>query len=96
MEWQVRDHDNTISLIREGTENLYVSNTEIMTELEGYSIESIVSVLVACNADMDTTAIIECSASNGLCVDGSVGYQRAQFTARNNFTTQFFLEEVKL
>ena len=73
-------------------EDFNITNTQIVTEIEQFNIESLVSVLIIC----DTADITEvwCSASNDVCPTDAIGYQRAMFDVEGNFSVEVFFEEV--
>lgn len=85
-----------VSQITEDTEGFIITNTQIVTKLEGYNIRSLVSILTACDANLTFQSVpaIECTARNGLCVYDAVGYQIARFQIVDNFSIEVFMKEV--
>lgn len=93
IEWFARRGD-TEDRIENGTDNFILSNTTVTTNFLRYDIESVVSILIGCEADLDDVTSITCLAGNGLCVNDSVGFQQARFDLTNNLTTSLALAEV--
>ena len=85
-------YDNESQILLPIGEDVNITDTQVVTEIDQFTIESLVSVLIIC----DTADITEvwCSASNDVCPTDAIGYQRAKFDVEGNFSVEVFFEEV--
>ena len=65
--------NHSISINHIVASNITVNTTKLETELDGFSIASVLSTLMVCNIDVDQVPIIECGVDNTLCSDFSMG-----------------------